>query len=854
MDFSNMLHKFTVVPSLSGELAALQRIAYNMYWCWEPEAISLFRRMDPDLWQNTRHNPVEMLGIMQQTTLEVLKNDEGFMAHLRMVDDKLTEYMQEKTWFHKKYNGTSRMKVAYFSMEFGLHESLPIYSGGLGILAGDHLKSASDLGIPLVGVGLLYRQGYFRQYLNNEGWQQEIYPENDFYNLPLIMERDTNGDPLTFELEFGNRHFHVQIWRVQVGRVPFYLLDTNVESNSPEDRLITAQLYFGDKEMRMIQEILLGIGGIRALHALGIVPNVCHMNEGHAAFLALERIRLLMEKRGVRFNEAREIVSAGNIFTTHTPVEAGIDHFPAELLDKFFSRYYKSLGLSRDEFLGLGRQNPKNSQENFCMAVLALRLACHVNGVSQLHGEVSRQMWKNVWPELPEEQVPLTSITNGVHTRTWMSNHMARLLVRYLGVRWLEDPTDHNVWRRIARIPDAELWRTQLSGRERLVDFARLRLKEQLIKVGATTKEIATAEEVLDPEILTIGFARRFATYKRGTLLLRDLDRLAAILNNTEKPVQIIFAGKAHPQDQEGKELIRQIVQVSHQERFRHRIVFIEDYDIEVARHLVQGVDVWLNTPLRPMEASGTSGMKVAFNGGLNLSVLDGWWCEGYQGNNGWAIGKGEVYQDVEYQNQIESRATYDLLEKEVIPLYYDRGHDGVPRGWVATMKASMQSLCPVFSTDRMVQEYTEHSYNPSYEQWSRLVADELSLAIDLASWKEKIFAAWPQVRIEKVEAQVSDAVAVGSLLPVSARVFLGEIPADEVAVEGYFGVLDSKGNIQGGETIRLKHSSDLGNGLHQFDGEMECRFCGRHGFMTRIMPRHKVLGNIYEPGYLIWG
>jgi starch phosphorylase len=854
MDVTKLMHKFTVVPSLTDELAALQRIAYNFWWCWEPDAINLFRRLDPELWQSTRHNPVEMLGILQQTTLETLKSDEGFMAHLAMVDEKLNDYLQEKTWFQKNCNGGSQLMVAYFSMEYGLHESLPIYSGGLGILAGDHLKSASDLGLPLVGVGILYRQGYFRQYLNNEGWQQEYYPENDFYNLPLILERNEQGEPLSIELDFGPRRFKVHIWRVQVGRVSLYLLDTNVEENSPEDRLITAQLYFGDKEMRMIQEILLGIGGIRALRALGILPNVCHMNEGHAAFLALERIRLLMEKRTISFNEARELVCAGNIFTTHTPVEAGIDHFPAELLERYFGRYYRSLGLSRDEFLGLGRQNPGDHYESFCMAVLALKLAGHANGVSQLHGAVSRRMWQHVWPELPEEQVPLTSITNGVHTRTWMSYPMASLLVRYLGPRWLDDPTDHTIWRRIAKIPDAELWRTRQSCREKLVDFARHRLKEQLIKVGATTKEIAIAEEVLDPEVLTIGFARRFATYKRGTLLLRDIDRLSRILNNPEMPVQIIFAGKAHPQDQEGKELIRQIVQVSHMERFRHRIVFIEDYDMEVARHLVQGVDVWLNTPLRPMEASGTSGMKVAFNGGLNLSVLDGWWCEGYQGNNGWAIGKGEVYEDVEYQNQVESRATYDLLEKEVVPHFYDRGSDNIPRSWIATMKASMQSLCPIFSTDRMVQEYTEHSYLPSYAQWSRLVADDMALALDLARWKERIFRLWPQIRIEEVSAQVTDAVAVGSTVPISARVALGEAVVDDVAVEGYFGVLDSTGLIQGGEVVPLDHAADLGNGVHRFEGRIDCRFCGRHGFMLRVMPRHKVLGNVYESGHLLWG
>jgi starch phosphorylase len=854
MDFSKMLHTFSVVPSLSGDLAALQRIAYNLWWCWEPDAINLFRRMDADLWQSTRHNPVEMLGILQQTTLETLQNDEGFMAHLKMVEEKLDDYLQEKTWFQKNANSNPAMKIAYFSMEYGLHESIPIYSGGLGILAGDHLKSASDLGIPLVGVGLLYRQGYFRQYLNNEGWQLEYYPENDFYNMPLSLERDDKGVPYAIELEFGPRKFLARIWRAQIGRVPLFLLDTNLEENTPEDRLITAKLYFGDQEMRMLQEILLGVGGIRALRAMGILPNICHMNEGHAAFLALERIRLLMERRDVGFSEAREIVRAGNIFTTHTPVEAGIDHFPESLLEKYFSRYYRSLGLSRDEFLGLGRQNPANRQEIFCMAVLALKLASHANGVSQLHGEVSRRMWRNIWPELPDEQLPLTYVTNGVHTRTWMSNQMRSLLVRYLGNRWRDDPSDHGAWRRIARIPDAELWRTQQYCREKLVDFARKRLKQQLVKVGATLKEISTAEEVLDPEVLTIGFARRFATYKRGTLLLRDLDRLARILNNQEMPVQIIFAGKAHPQDHEGKELIRQIVQISHQERFRHRIVFIEDYDMEVARHLVQGVDVWLNTPLRPMEASGTSGMKVAFNGGLNMSILDGWWCEGYQGNNGWAIGKGEVYEDTEYQNQVEGRAIYDLLEKEIVPHFYERGSDGIPRAWVNTMKASLLSLCPVFSTDRMVQEYTTTTYIPSYQQWSRLVSDDLALALDLARWKERIFKAWPHVRIEHAEAQVSEAVAVGSSIPISARVALGDLEVDEVAVEGYFGVLDPTGVIQGGESVSLAHVSALGNAVHQFSGLIECRFCGRHGFMLRVMPRHKLLGNVYEPGYLLWG
>lgn len=853
MDFSKMLHRFTVVPSLPPELAGLQRIAYNLWWTWEPEARELFRRLDPELWRETHHNPVEILGILQQANLDTLKMDEGFMAHLARVEEKLDDYLGRKTWYEKNHS-EKKARFAYFSMEFGLHESIPVYSGGLGILAGDHLKSASDLGLPLVGVGLLYRQGYFRQYLNIEGWQQEFYPENDFYNLPLRLERDEQGKPYTAELDFPGRKVNVHIWRVQVGRIPLYLLDTNLEENSPEDREITAQLYGGDQDMRIRQEIVLGIGGTRALKLLGIEPDICHMNEGHAAFLALERIRFLMLEKGLRFQEAAEAVRAGNIFTTHTPVEAGIDHFHADHLERYLGRYYRNLGLSREEFLGLGRQNPRNTHETFCMAVLAIRLAGHVNGVSQLHGEVSRKMWRNIWVELPEEHLPITSITNGVHTKTWISHEMEGLLIRYLGTRWLEDPTDPTLWRRSSRIPDAELWRTHERCRERLVDFSRKRLRQQLTQVGATPREIAIADEVLDPETLTIGFARRFATYKRGTLLMRDVERLARILNDHARPVQIVIAGKAHPADHQGKELIRQIVQLSHQDRFRHKIVFIEDYDMAVARYLVQGVDVWLNTPRRPLEASGTSGMKVAINGGLNMSVLDGWWCEGYHGNNGWAIGKGEVYDDIEYQNEVESRAMYDLLEKEVVPLFYDRGVDGIPRGWVSWMKASLFSLSPQFSTHRMVQEYAEYFYLPALSSWHRLTDDNLAAAVDLARWKETIHRQWHQVRIESVEAMERDEVSVGVRIPVNARVFVGDIPLDHIAIEAYFGVLDSRGSIVGGELVPLAPVQEIGKGLHLFSGEIECRFSGRHGFLVRAMPCHPASGVAYEPGLILWG
>lgn len=851
MNLSTTLHRFTVVPSLPRELAGLQRIACNLWWSWEPEAIGLFKRLDPELWRLTRHNPMEILGSLQQATFESLMADEGFMSHLAQVEEKLDDYLASRTWYER--HGNPGARIAYFSMEFGLHESLPIYSGGLGILAGDHLKSASDLGLPLVGVGLLYRQGYFRQYLNLEGWQQEIYPENNFYNLPLHLEKDASGKPLLLGLDLPGRSIKVQIWRVQVGRVRLFLLDTNLEENAPADREITTRLYGGDQEMRIRQEILLSIGGIRALRCLGVEPNVCHMNEGHAAFLALERIRILMEEKSLNFGEAAEAVRGGNVFTTHTPVEAGIDHFPPDLLEKYLGHYYRGLGLSRDEFMALGMQYPRRGNESFCMAVLAMKLSLHSNGVSELHGEVSRRMWADVWPDLPEEQLPLTSITNGVHQKSWLSEEMTGLLIRYLGTRWLEEQSSELLWRKVSRIPDAELWRTHRRGTARLVDYARRSLRSQLTQLDAGAKEIALAAEVLDPEILTIGFARRFATYKRGTLLLQDQERLEAILNHPERPVQIVFAGKAHPADHQGKELIRQIIQFSRQERFRRRIVFLEDYDISVARHLVQGVDVWLNTPLRPQEASGTSGMKVAFNGGLNLSVLDGWWCEGYRGNNGWAIGRGEIYDDLSYQNEVESRAIYDLLEKEIVPLFYNRGEDGIPRGWTAFMKSSLQTLCPVFSTDRMVQEYAKRCYVPAFEHWDRLNRDDLRLAVEVARWKERLHGLWGQLSIDMVEAAIDREVTVGERLPIKVQITPGEIPLSEIAVEVYFGVLDSRGSIMGGEIVTLVAAVDPERSGH-FGGELECRFCGRHGFMLRVMPRHPELGTVYDPGLILWG
>ena len=735
------IRTFTVTPLLPAELEGLRVLAHNLRWAWNHDAIELFRRLDSDLWEATEHSPTRMLGSIAQAKLEAAAADEGFLAHLERVTQDFVDYQAgESTWFTQAHGRADGPLVAYFSAEFGVTECLSIFAGGLGLLAGDHLKSASDLGLPLIGVGLLYQQGYLRQRLNEAGWQQEAYTDNDFYTLPLTLEHQPDGTPLTVNVAYPGRMVTAQIWRAQVGRVALYLLDTNLPINRPEDREITDQLYGGDLETRLKQEMMLGIGGFRACQALSLHPQVYHMNEGHAAFLALEHVRHLIESRGATFDEARAAATAGLIFTTHTPVPAGHDHFSPELMDRYLIDYARSLGLSRHDFLALGRQNPADDRSTFSMTVLALRMAAYSNGVSKLHGEVSRQMMQGLWPGVPENEIPIGHVTNGVHYRTWISSEMDQLYDRYLGPRWTEEPADRTVWQRVERIPTEELWRTHERRRERLTSFARRRLRIQSEQRGAPPSEIEAADEVLNPEALTIGFARRFATYKRATLLLRDPDRLLRILDDPQRPVQIIFAGKAHPRDNEGKELIKQIVGLARQEAFRRHLVFLEDYDITVARYLLQGADVWLNTPRRPLEASGTSGMKAMANGALNLSVLDGWWDEAWDMSDprstplGWAIGGREDYSDQAYQDQVEAEALYDLLEHDVIPTFYERGANNLPRRWISRMKASIGILSPFFNTHRMVQEYAERFYLPAATRYRQLTADGISGAKALAA------------------------------------------------------------------------------------------------------------------------
>ncbi len=849
-----MIHKYTVVPKVPERLKPLLAIARNLWWVWHRNAVALFRRVDLDLWEESHHNPIALLGSLRRDRLAALSEEEAFLAHMDAVYADLQRHLDAPTWFQKTYGGGggSETRIAYFSAEFGLHESLPLYSGGLGILAGDHIKSCEELGLPLVGVGLCYNEGYNHQHLNSDGWQLEHYPDNDFYNMPMTLVRDASGGELRIEVSIHGRPVAARAWKVQVGRVPVYLLDSNLNVNAPEDREITRRLYGGDLDMRVRQEMLLGIGGVRFLRAIDSEPTVCHMNEGHSAFLGLERIRLLMLEAGLGFNEAREAMAAGTVFTTHTPVSAGNDRFPPELVWTYFRDYAPQLGLSQDEFIALGRENPSDMSEHFCMTVLALRLASSANGVSRLHGNVSRRMWKRMWPGVPFDEIPIAHVTNGVHTHSWLSDEFARLFERYLGPRWLDDPLNRRVWLRVTDVPDNELWRAKERLRDRLVSFVRQRAIRQLKRQGAAHAKLAAAEEIFDPDALTIGFARRFATYKRANLIFRDPDRLKSVLLDRERPVQIVFAGKAHPQDQPGKELIRHIVQLAKSEELLHRIVFVEDYDIEVARYLVQGVDVWLNTPRRPLEASGTSGMKAAMNGSLNLSILDGWWDEGYSGDNGWAIGSGEVLADRDYQDWMESEMLYDILEKEVVPTFYDRGPDDVPREWVGRMKACIETCGPEFNTNRMVQDYTEKMYLPAAIQAGTLAQDEYAVARDIAAWKKRVENAWSEVAIVSVAADTSRELEVGTQLDLQVRVKLGALGADDVVVEAVHGQLDSHEEFTDPVAIALT-SQESRDGVTTFGGQLPCEQAGQHGFRIRVVPHRRELSSKFETGRILW-
>jgi len=844
---------FDVVPALPEALAPLLKIAYDLWWSWRPDAVSLFTRLDAELWRECHHNPVLMLGRVEQSRLDAAARDEGFLTTLRRLASELEEHHSRPTWLSKTAHQPGEWTVAYFCAEFGITECLPIYSGGLGCLAGDHLKSAAELGLPLIAVGLLYRHGYFQQYLNSDGWQQESQPDLDFGNLPVQPVTSERGEQVTVSVRLPGRDVVIGVWQATVGRVPLYLLDTNRPENRSEDRGITGQLYGGDQEMRIKQEIVLGIGGVRALSAIGIQPDVCHMNEGHSAFLGLERIRNLIDEHGVSFDEAREAAAAGHVFTTHTPVPAGIDRFPPSLVERYFRDEVKHYKLDMEGLYALGREDVSNKREEFSMAVMALRLSHFSNGVSKLHGEVSRDMWRAIWPQLPEHEVPIGHVTNGVHARSWLSRDLGDLLDRYLGARWRADPTDHAAWAGIDEVPDEELWRTHERQRQRLIVWARRKLRDQLVARGTSAEHTKHACDQLDPSAFTIGFARRFATYKRATLLMRDADRLLSLLQNVERPVQILLAGKSHPADGGGKDLIRQIVHFA-RERGNHKIVFLENYDIHVARYLVQGCDIWLNTPRRGMEASGTSGMKASLNGVLNVSILDGWWDEAYESEVGWAIGRRENYDDPTYADEVESRALYELLEHEVVPMFYERDDLGVPRRWVQRMKQCIGKLAPVFNTNRMLQEYTEHLYLPALERARSINDAGLASAKGLASEKQSLRKAWDSLRVLDVKVDREGPVGVRDSLRVAARARLGGLSVDQVSVQVYTGRVGNDGQLLDARVVEMKPVDGSGGADEaSFAAEVSAMNSGRHGFAVRIVPGDKRLAAHPEPGLIYW-
>jgi starch phosphorylase len=835
------LRSFTVRPSLPAELAALETLAMNLRWSWDDQTRDLFRWVDPEQWDASVHDPVRLLGLVPRVRLEALTADAGFMRFLDEVHTELEGYLSKPRWFQSREGETALRSIAYFSPEFGIAEALPQYSGGLGVLAGDHLKAGSDLGIPLIGVGLFYRHGYFRQQLSHDGWQQENYPDLDPYAMAL-----TRCDGVKVTVELADELLTAQVWRAEVGRVPLYLLDADVDENNDHVRQVTDRLYGGDVEHRLRQEILLGIGGVRALQALGVDAQVFHTNEGHAGFLGLERIRQAIVDHGLSYRDAIEAVRAGSIFTTHTPVPAGIDRFPRELIEKYFASWARQCGVTISDLIALGHRFGDLPEERFNMAVMGLRLAGRSNAVSKLHGEVSRAMFHDLWPDVPVEEVPIRSVTNGVHARTWVSPEMSDLLSRYVLPEWAEAGPEH--WERIEEAREDEVWRAKEQGREQLVAFVRRQLKEHALARGLSPSDVLWCDEVLDGKVLTVGFARRFATYKRANLLLAQPERLQALLLAGDRPVQFVFAGKAHPADDTGKEMIRQIASFAHDLGIRHRFVFLDDYDIAVARALVQGCDVWLNTPRRPQEASGTSGMKAALNGALNCSILDGWWNEMFDGENGWAITSAEQLDDEARRDEVEANSLFELFERQIVPLFYERWEGPVPRRWVKRVKHSLRTLGPKVSAARMVRDYVEQLYEPTAAQTERLGTDGYVRAKQLAEWKRRVEKAWDDVEVLSVETDVSVA-SLGAERVVEAEVTLGSLTADDVAVELVHGPVGQNDELLAPPTITTM-SPARGT---RYRGSFTCEKAGRYGFTVRVVPHHPFLATEVELGRIAW-
>ncbi len=843
--------KYSVAPTIPESITKLHELAYNFWWSWNPDAKELFAEIDGDMWVETNNNPVLLIKKLSQDQLRRIADDPGFTGRLNAVYEKFKSYMSGGK-APAELEGT-KGTIAYFCAEFGLSECFQNYSGGLGVLAGDHLKTASDLNLPLVGVGLLYQQGYFHQYLSQNGWQTERYREYDYSTLALELMKDEAGNPLCIQLELPKAIAWAQIWRVNVGRISLYLLDTNIAVNEgrPEYRDITDQLYGGTTETRIMQEMMLGIGGMRALKALNIDVSAIHINEGHAAFSSLEHIRQSMQDYGLDFATAVELTRVGSCFTTHTPVPAGNEVFTTELMRRYFSQYYPQLGLDEKSFLNLGRQNADSEDDGFSMTVLGLRHSTYRNGVSALHGAVARRMWRHLWPHVPDEEIPIQGITNGVHSMSWVAKEFAEMYDRFLAPGWRDELDKSQTWAGVESIPDRELWDTHEQRRSMLVDYVRshLKRKENQHITGEVLEHI---NECLNPTVFTIGFARRFATYKRSGLLFSDMERLARILLHPTRPAQIVITGKAHPRDTAGKEMMQHIVsKIKHYGLEKH-VVFLEDYDMGVAKFLVKGSDVWLNTPRRPYEASGTSGMKAAINGVLHCSILDGWWAEAYTGDNGFAIGRGEDYQNSDEQDMVETEILYSLLENTILPMFYERTDDGLPNKWIRRMKNSIRTNAGRFSTERMLRDYMNEFYSKAMSASLACRAENATAARQLYGWKKDIVSRWPGVKIQSVALEGSSDIHVGKEMKVRAHVEIDGVSADDIRVQLYYGSLDSHDTIVEPKILDLNVDSKQGSVL-RCSGSYLCNDSGMQGATVRVVSRHPLMASSTDLPCYTW-
>ena len=842
-----VFNKITVNPQLPKNINRLQEIANNLWWSWNSEFLRLFKKIDNDLWETVDKNPVKFLRRVSQERIERASNDDKFVKEYNKVVKNFDDYMTSKdTWFNKKYPENKNDLIAYFSAEYGLDETIPIYSGGLGILSGDHLKSASDLGIPLVGVGLLYKNGYFNQKIEGYGIQVSEYQDIDLENLPINPVKNEKGEDLIIYVKFPKRRLYLKVWQINVGRVKLYLLDSDIDNNNPEDRDVTLRLYGGDQEMRIRQEIVLGMSGVELLKVLGLNPTIYHMNEGHSAFLTLELMKNTIEEKQVSFDVAKDIVSAKTVFTTHTPVPAGNDIFPVDLVEKYFKNYWEFLGTDRETFLRLGMKPTDNMENSFNMGILALKIAGKKNGVSKLHGEVSRELFGEVWPNIAANESPITYVTNGIHTCSWLAPKLKDLYNEYLTTPatpfWQDKIHLEETWKRIKNIPNDKLWQVHLERKQKLIELIKENTTNRLRRAGVSYEEVKEIVSGLNANDLIIGFARRFATYKRATLIFNDIERITEILNDSERPVKLVFAGKAHPADKPGQDLIKYIHELSMKPQFKGKIFLLENYNIAMSRYLVSGVDVWLNTPRRPMEASGTSGQKASVNGVINFSVLDGWWAEGYDQTNGWNIGTNKEYSSYQEQDIADSESIYRTLENKIIPMFYDRNENGISDRWVETMKNSIITTGGKYSTARMLVDYTNKLYMPLINLTNEYF-NILERAVEFTSWKKDIYTHWKNITIEQEDNPENINIDAGDSIEVRCNVTIPNLSKDDIQVQVYCGRVADNGTVDDVIVIPMKFVSEEEEyKRYHYSAKIKLQTGGNYGYTFRVMPQNEML------------